>query len=91
LVKQALKQHAGQRPRVMGDHCGPVDAIPRTLATCQDKLRRALAYVSWFRKKDYLQCLLLSDAKRHEKANQQLREELNDLKKSLARSQSTRR
>lgn len=87
LVKQALKQHADQRPQVMGDHCGPVDAIPRTLAACQDKLRRALASLSWFRKKDYLQGLLLSDTKRHEKANQQLREELNDLKKSLARSQ----
>jgi len=47
----------------MGDHCGPVDAIPRTLTACQDKLRRTLAYVSWFRKKDYLQGLLLSDAK----------------------------
>ena len=87
LVKQALKQHADQRPQVMGDHCGPVDAIPRTLAACQDKLRRALASLSWFRKKDYLQGLLLSDTKRHEKANQQLREELNDLKKLLARSQ----
>ncbi len=86
-VKQALKQHAEQRPRVRGDHCGPVDAIPRTLVACQDKLRRALAYLSWFRKKDYLQCLLLSGAKRQEKINQQLNEEIEDLKKSLARAQ----
>jgi len=87
LVKQALKQHAEQRPLVMGDHCGPVDAIPRTLAACQDKLRRVLAYLSWFRKKDYLQGLLLSDAKHHEKANQQLCAEIETVKKTLARSQ----
>ncbi|MCZ6802963.1 MAG: hypothetical protein O7D86_03260 [Proteobacteria bacterium] len=76
LVKQALKQHVEQPPRVMGDHCGPVDALPRTLAAGQDKLRRVLVYLSGFRKKDYLQCLLLSDAKRHEKANQPLRAEI---------------
>ena len=87
LVKPSLKHHAAQRPRVMGDHCAPVDAIPRTLVACQDKLRRALAYLSWFRKKDYLQCLLLSDAKRQEKINQPLSEEIEDLKKSLARAQ----
>ncbi|MCZ6802791.1 MAG: IS66 family transposase, partial [Proteobacteria bacterium] len=49
--------------------------------------RRVLVYLSGFRKKDYLQCLLLSDAKRHEKANQPLRAELEAVKKSRTRSQ----
>lgn len=85
-IKTALSELKKQAPSLDGDACQPIHTIPDRLDVCQNKIHRLLSRLSWLRSTAYMQGIMLSRYKHHEKENEILKEENKQLQKKLTKS-----